>query len=87
LYARVAAHADETISSLELDSPGHVPWWPRPDVELYKIIAHMLAETNRHAGHADILREQLDGGVGERPGRERAVLGMTWRIEQVPVPV
>lgn len=25
---------------------------------------HVLTETNRHAGHADILREQLDGAVG-----------------------
>ncbi|HEY1177974.1 MAG TPA: DinB family protein [Phytomonospora sp.] len=80
LYARVAAHADETISSLELDSPGHVPWWPRPDVQLYKIIAHMLAEINRHAGHADILREQLDGGVGEWPGREGAADPEYWGV-------
>jgi uncharacterized damage-inducible protein DinB len=29
------------------------------------ILAHMIEETARHAGHADILREQLDGAVGE----------------------
>lgn len=30
----------------------------------HQILVHVLAETNRHAGHADILREQLDGAVG-----------------------
>jgi hypothetical protein len=35
-----------------------------PDVKLFNILVDILAETNRHAGHADILREQLDGAVG-----------------------
>lgn len=63
-YRRVWAHSDATITALSLDSPGHVPWWPRPDVKLFNILVHMLTETNRHAGHADILREQLDGSTG-----------------------
>jgi hypothetical protein len=33
-------------------------------VKLFKILVHLLVETNRHAGHADILREQLDGRTG-----------------------
>jgi hypothetical protein len=33
-------------------------------VALHQILVHVLAETNRHAGHADILREQLDGAAG-----------------------
>lgn len=63
-YRRVWTHSDATITALSLDSPGHVPWWPRPDVKLFNILVHMLTETNRHAGHADILREQLDGSTG-----------------------
>jgi Protein of unknown function (DUF664) len=63
-YRRVWDHADATIDTLAIDAPGHVPWWPRPDVKLFNILVHILAETNRHAGHADILREQLDGAVG-----------------------
>jgi hypothetical protein len=63
-YQRIAEHSDATIDTLDLDSPGHVPWWPRPNVKLVNVIAHVLAETNRHAGHADILREQLDGATG-----------------------
>jgi hypothetical protein len=63
-YRRVWAHSDATIDALDVDSPGHVPWWPRPDVLLFNVLVHMVTETSRHAGHADILREQLDGGVG-----------------------
>jgi hypothetical protein len=63
-YRRAWEHADATIGTLAIDAPGHVPWWPRPDVKLFNILVHILTETNRHAGHADILREQLDGAVG-----------------------
>jgi hypothetical protein len=63
-YRRVREHSDATIDALDIDAPGHVPWWPRPDVTLFNILVHVLTETNRHAGHADILREQLDGAVG-----------------------
>ena len=45
-----------------------MPWWPRPDVKLFNVMVHVLTETNRHAGHADILREQLDGHVVDGPG-------------------
>jgi Protein of unknown function (DUF664) len=63
-YRRVWAHSDATIKALDIDAPGHVPWWPRPDVKLFNILVHVLTETHRHAGHADILREQLDGKTG-----------------------
>ncbi|WP_381561983.1 DinB family protein [Streptomyces eurythermus] len=66
-YRRVWQHSDATISSLSLDSPGRVPWWPRPRVQLFNILVHMLTETSRHAGHADILREQLDDSTGTTP--------------------
>lgn len=64
-YRRVWVHADATVSALAVDSPGFVPWWPRPDVMLFNVLVHRVAETARHAGHADILREQLDGATGE----------------------
>ncbi len=63
-YRRAWKHADATIDALPIDAPGYVPWWPRPDVKLFNVMVHILTETNRHAGHADILREQLDGAVG-----------------------
>jgi Protein of unknown function (DUF664) len=67
-YRCICEHADATIAALDIDAPGHVPWWPRPDVKLFNIMVHVLSETNRHAGHADILREQLDGAVGTHAG-------------------
>jgi uncharacterized protein DUF664 len=63
-YRRAWDHADTTIDTLAIDAPGHVPWWPRPDVKLFNILVHILADTGRHAGQADILREQLDGAIG-----------------------
>jgi hypothetical protein len=67
-YGRACRHADATIDALPIDAPGHVPWWPRPDVKLFNVMVHLLTETARHAGHADILREELDGAVGTDPG-------------------
>jgi uncharacterized damage-inducible protein DinB len=68
LYRSVWAHADATIDALELDASGEVPWWPeeRRTVTLHRILVHMVAETDRHAGHADIVRELIDGAVGLR---------------------
>jgi uncharacterized damage-inducible protein DinB len=72
LYHRAWAHADATIEALPLDATGQVPWWPadRNEVTLHRILVHMIAETNRHAGHADIVRETLDGAVGLRAGND-----------------
>jgi hypothetical protein len=66
-YRRAWEYADATISALPIDAPGYVPWWPQPEVTLFNVMVHVLAETSRHAGHADILREQLDGTVGTGP--------------------
>lgn len=63
-YRQAWVHADATIAALDIDAPGHVPWWPRPDVMLFNVMVHVVTETNRHLGHADILREQLDASVG-----------------------
>jgi Protein of unknown function (DUF664) len=64
-YQQAWEHADATIDVLKIDAPGHVPWWPRPDVKLFNVMVHMLTETSRHAGHVDILREQLAGVPGD----------------------
>jgi hypothetical protein len=68
LYRRVWAHSDAAIEALPLDADGEVPWWPadRRRVTLHRILVHMVTETHRHAGHADIVRELIDGGVGLR---------------------
>ncbi|HVQ97079.1 MAG TPA: DinB family protein [Mycobacteriales bacterium] len=70
LHRYSAGHSDATIEALGLHATGAVPWWPaeRQQVTLQQILVHMCVETARHAGHADILRELLDGMAGQRPG-------------------
>lgn len=70
LHRFAAEQAEATIEELPLDAPGDVPWWPqdRRAVTLQQILVHMCVETARHCGHADIVRELIDGGVGMRPG-------------------
>ena len=63
-YRRVWDHSDATVAALQLGSTGCVAWWGNAEVPLFNILVHLLAETSRHAGHSDILREQLDGAVG-----------------------
>ncbi|MDP9868934.1 MULTISPECIES: DinB family protein [Streptosporangium] len=89
-YRRTWDHSDATINELPLDAPGHVPWWPEPypNTNLFAIMLHVLSESIRHAGHADILREGLDGRTGlraehEKPIDEEARAAYRAKIEQV----
>jgi predicted enzyme related to lactoylglutathione lyase/uncharacterized damage-inducible protein DinB len=77
LYHRAWAHCDATIEALDLESTGQVPWWPedRREVTLQLVLVHMIAETNRHGGHADIVRELIDGTVGLRADNDNMVPG------------
>ncbi|MEV6439917.1 DinB family protein [Streptomyces anulatus] len=74
-YRRTWEHADATIDELPLDAPGRVPWWPEPytDTNLFAVLVHVLGETVRHAGQADILREGLDGRTGLRAEHEQRI--------------
>jgi hypothetical protein len=66
LYRRAWAHADATIEALELEAIGRVPWWApdRNEVTLHYILIHVISDLQRHAGHADIVRELIDGAAG-----------------------
>ena len=64
-YRRACRHADDTIEALPLDAVGRVPWWGANDVPLFSVLAHMLGETRQHLGHMDLIREELDGRIGE----------------------
>jgi hypothetical protein len=57
---------------LGLDTMGRVPHWPheRAHVDVRFVLGHLVAETARHAGHADILREQIDGTAGRFRDRD-----------------
>ena len=65
-YRAVWAFSDATVAELPLDAAGAVPWWSAAhrDVTLHRVLVHVLADTTRHAGHADILREDIDGAAG-----------------------
>jgi uncharacterized damage-inducible protein DinB len=80
LYQQAAVHADATIEALTLDSPGRVPWWPaeRQQVTLQQIMVHVTAEIARHAGHADIIRELIDGAAGDNDGNVPDQTAQEW---------
>jgi len=71
LFVRGSAHGDESVRTLGLDAPASVPWWQegRRETTLGHLLVHLLAEVAHHAGHADIVREAIDGrGGGDRDG-------------------
>ena len=65
-YAKVAQRTDEVVATLPDLSISHplpkAPWFP-PDGRrsARRVFVHIVAETAQHAGHADIIREALDG--------------------------
>ena len=62
-YQDQCARSRETAARYELD---HVVAHPElGEISLRWIVVHMIEETARHAGHADILREQIDGSTGD----------------------
>jgi hypothetical protein len=67
LYRPAWAHADATIEELPLGAAGHVPWW----------------SAGRHAGHADIIRELIDGG---RPDGRPLAAKIIVRGNPIPQP-
>src|SRR5579871_112793 len=66
LYRRTWARSDATIDALPLDAVGTVPWWPagQNQLTLHHALVRVATETARHAGHADIVRELIDGAAG-----------------------
>jgi hypothetical protein len=79
-YRRTWAIADATINELPLDAVGQVPWWG-DDVTLHHVLVHVTAEAQRHAGHADIVRELIDGSAGLLRGHDNLPHGdaARWR--------
>jgi hypothetical protein len=64
-YEQVAAHTDELVRTIDLDQRHplpEAPWFtPGATRSARRVFLHLVAETAQHAGHADILRESLDG--------------------------
>ncbi|MDQ6857216.1 MAG: DinB family protein [Candidatus Dormibacteraeota bacterium] len=63
LYRREVARSREIVAAASLED--HAQREDRRHFTLRWIMVHMLEETARHVGHADILREQTDGAAGE----------------------
>ena len=68
-YREVAAETERVVRSLPVDHPvpvpSDVPWFPS-GLEAWNlrwVLLHLVAETARHAGHADIVRESIDGAT------------------------
>jgi uncharacterized damage-inducible protein DinB len=80
LYRRVSVFADQTIEELSLDALGRVPWWQsgRQEVTLQRIIVHVIYDLARHAGHADIMREQHDMAIGWQRENSNVPYGYDW---------
>lgn len=72
LYRRAWEHTNATVAELGPDAVGHVPWWPegRRAATLHHLLVRVTADTQRHAGHADIVRELIDGSVGMLRGND-----------------
>jgi uncharacterized damage-inducible protein DinB len=64
-YARVADETDALIGRLDLDASHplpQAPWFePGTSWSVRRVLLHVIAETAQHAGHADLLRESIDG--------------------------
>src|ERR1039458_491175 len=65
-YAEAAIRTDELVASLPDLNAGHplpkAPWYePGERWSARQVLLHIMAETAQHAGHADIIRESLDG--------------------------
>jgi uncharacterized damage-inducible protein DinB len=69
-YQAAGRHADATVEALELDAVGTVVWWPEQRATLHRVLTHVVVETQRHLGQADIVRELVDGAVGLARGND-----------------
>lgn len=61
-YRLQIAGSKDILGSLDLETPCAVP--DQAHNELRWVALHMIEETARHAGHADIIRESIDGARG-----------------------
>jgi len=82
-YRKACETSNATIEALDLNAAGSVPWWGDHPVTLHHVLVHVIAESFRHVGHADLVRELIDGSIGyaaddsKRPGARQRVVART----------
>ncbi|WP_433209069.1 DUF664 domain-containing protein [Nocardia sp. CA-107356] len=59
-----AQYANEIVAAASLDDVGRHPDYRSGNANICWTLIHLVEETGRHAGHADIVRELLDGAKG-----------------------
>lgn len=66
LYRDAWALSDAALAEVPLDAPAEPPWWPEATrrTTFGHLVVRVATETAQHAGHAEILRETIDGQVG-----------------------
>ncbi|NKE62008.1 DinB family protein [Lentzea sp. PSKA42] len=64
-YNEIAAYTDKLVETVDMDLSyplPSAPWFPEGKTwSARRVFAHIIAETSQHAGHADIIRETIDG--------------------------
>ncbi|SMD17979.1 DinB family protein [Kibdelosporangium aridum] len=64
-YEEIARRTDELVATVDLDESHplpEAPWFePGAAWSNRRVLMHIIAETSQHSGHADIIRESLDG--------------------------
>lgn len=64
-YWREVKRSRAIAAAMTWDEPGKGAKGEREGVTLGWVLTHMVEETARHVGHADLIREKLDGATGE----------------------
>ncbi len=91
LYQQVWQNSDASIDALPLDTPAFVHWWKEGarHSSFGSLLVRVVAETAQHAGHAEILREGIDGQGGldaDSMGDHTAWTQYVTRIQQAADP-
>ena len=79
---RSRARMDAALAAGGLDQPVHISWPDGRHANMRRLVCDLIEEYGRHTGHADLLREAVDGRIGEDPPagwRPKSGRSVAWR--------
>jgi hypothetical protein len=76
-FKRAHERLDAALANGGFDQPVHMAWPDGRHANLRRLVCDLIEEYGRHTGHADLLREAVDGRVGEDPPDDWRVPGVT----------